>query len=213
MTRMFLPSLWAIGIAVLVALMGCAAPRREKPADFRPGGPADYGPAKPFNLTDVATGKTFTLSSHPRRVVVLTFVAADCKEACPRTEGVLRAAAQVLWHRHQLGSQVEIVTIEIDPAFNSAAAVQSLRQRTWPRPGWRFLRDSSPRTKPVLAAYDVQVFARQPGKDVAHSNWVYVIDGRGRESEVLAIDVNLTRDSLLRAIARAAGTAGTAEGR
>lgn len=195
-----------LAVALAAVLQGCSvAPH----GGIAAGGPAigpnvDYGPAADFMLPDVAGGR-FHLASEAvkHRVVVLTFVTADCHEECPKVEAVLRSAAQKLARTGKLGRNVEIATVELDPKANSAAAVGELRNKLWPRPGWAFLRGSVPETTAVLHAYGVVVQPRTPGKDLVHSSYVYLIDDRLRQVELFALDVNLTPAKLIHAVENA----------
>ena len=160
---------------------------------------SDYGLAPDFRLTDVAGG-TFQLSAQPRKVVVLTFVAADCRDECPKVEGILRSAAMRLQQTGRLGRAAQIVTVEIDPRTNSIASVQALRRRLWPRAGWAFLRGDAAQTSALVKAYDVYVGPRVLGKDVVHASWVFVITRDLRERAILAPGTNLTTNSVVGAV-------------
>ena len=180
-----------LAIPLALAVVGCNVAHRSDSA--RSDTPRDYGVAPNFRLPNVAGG-TFELASvaAAHRAVVLTFVTADCKEECPKVEAILRAAAQRLDTRHLLGRSVEIATIELDPKTNGVASVRALRRKLWPREGWAFLRGSATQTAPILHAYDVYVEPRKPGKDLVHSSYVYVIDDRMRQIDLLGPGVNLT---------------------
>jgi cytochrome oxidase Cu insertion factor (SCO1/SenC/PrrC family) len=134
------------------------------------------------------------------RAVLLTFVAADCREECPKIEADLRSAAQRLSKRGMLNRQVEIATVELDPQTNSSRAVRALRYKLWPLPGWAFLRGTPAQTARILHTYGVYVESRKPGKDLVHSSFVYVIDDRLRQVALLAPGVNLTPGKLVDAV-------------
>ena len=134
------------------------------------------------------------------RAVLLTFVAADCREECPKVEADLRSAAEQFSKRGMLHRQVEIATVELDPQTNSSRAVRAVRNKLWPRPGWVFLRGTPVQTTSVLHAYGVYVEPRKPGKDLVHSTFVYVIDDRLRQVTLLAPGVNLTPRELVEAV-------------
>ena len=194
--------------AVLAAFfVGCSVSPQGAPNGAAHGSAAkaDYGPAPDFTLPDVAGGR-FHLARQAaeHRVVVLTFVTADCHEECPKVEAVLRSAAQKLAQANRLGKSVEIATVEVDPQTISASAVRELRRKLWPRPGWAFLRGSVTETTAVLHAYDVVVEPRAPGKDLVHSSFVYVIDQGLRQVGLFALDVNLTPTKLARGVENAA---------
>jgi len=193
-------------LVVLAALTACAqVAGHGSAARTSPGGSVGYGPAPDFTLPNVAGGR-FTLSGEAaaHRVVVLTFVTADCREECPKVEAVLRAAARTLQSGARLARSVEIATIELDPATNGLPAVRLLRQRLWPARGWDFLRGSPAETAHVLRDYDVYVEPRARHKDLVHSSYVYIVDDRLRQVDLLALGVNLTSGKLLEAIDAAA---------
>jgi cytochrome oxidase Cu insertion factor (SCO1/SenC/PrrC family) len=193
---------------VLVLLVGCTGGKSGTSAEAssaslatNAGAAKDYGPAPDFTLPNVAGG-SFRLSTR-RRVVLLTFVTADCTEDCPKVEAILRSVAQKLRARGELGTIAEIASVEIDPNTNTVRAVKDLRQRLWPTNGWAFLRGNAQTTRALLKAYQVQVFPRQPGKDLEHESLVYVISRARRRADLLEPKVNLTSQALLRAIAQA----------
>jgi cytochrome oxidase Cu insertion factor (SCO1/SenC/PrrC family) len=192
-----------LAVALAAVLQGCSVASHGATAgpSASIGPKADYGPAADFRLPNVAGGR-FHLADEAakRRVVVLTFITADCHEECPKVEAVLRSAAQKLARTGKLGRNVEIATVELDPKGNSAAAVGELRKKLWPRPGWAFLRGSVPETTAVLQAYGVVVQPRTPGKDLVHSSYVYLIDDRLRQVDLFALDVNLTPAKLIRSV-------------
>jgi len=194
---------WIVLAIVAAVLMGCSRVSTNPSSDGGLGtteaGPVkDYGSAPDFSLPNV-TGGTFRLAAQ-RRVVVLTFVTADCTEDCPKVEAVLRSVAQRLGERGELGSDVEIASVEIDPSFNSIGAVKELRRRLWPARGWAFLRGAAPATRQVLRAYDVHVLPRRTGKDLEHESLVYVISPALRKTDLLEPRVNLTPGDVLKAI-------------
>ena len=191
-----------LAAVLAAALEGCSVSPHSAPAG---AAKTDYGRAPDFTLPDVAGGQ-FQLARQAamHRVVVLSFVTADCHEEYPKVEAVLRSTAHNLARRDELGRHVEIATVELDPQTNGVPAVRELRSKLWPRPGWAFLRGSLPETTRVLHAYDVVVEHRTPGKDLVHSSFVYVIDDRMRQVDLFALDVNLTPAKLVRAVENAA---------
>ncbi len=188
---------WVRFVAAIVLAVAAAG---ALTAPLRAEAAGSYGVAPPFTLPDVEGG-SFTMPDHRRRVVVLAFVAADCRDACPLIEGQLRRLAETLARQHRLERDVAIVTVEIDPLANSAERVHSLRRKLWTSPGWFFLRGAPAETQRLLAAYDIRTLPRVPGKDLEHATWVYVIDRRGNERELLAPGVNLSPERLLQAVA------------
>jgi len=191
----------AAALAVSV-LAGCGAPR---PTSSYPSEIADYGSAPALRLPNVDGGR-FALDAPPRMTTVLTFVTADCREICPKVENVLLQVARTFHRNGQLGRDIRIVTVEIDPLRNSRKDVQRLRLRLWAQNGWFFLRGSASETRTILRRYDIAIKPRAIGKDLEHAVWVFVIDKRLRERYLLAPGVNLTPAELERDIARAAAS-------
>ncbi len=189
----------------LAVLTACSPVAGHGSAARTSGATVGYGPAPDFSLPNVAGGR-FTLSRQAtaHRVVVLTFVTADCQEECPKVEAVLRTAARRLQSDGRLARSVEIATVELDPATNGLAAVRDLRRRLWPGRGWDFLRGSEADTARVLHDYAVYVEPRAKHKDLVHSSYVYIVDDRLRQTDLLALGVNLTSAKLLKAIDAAA---------
>lgn len=190
-------------VLLIGATAGCShSPDRSASNPPAPReGHSDYGSAPDFALPNVAGGRyELAQQVHAHHVVVLSFVAADCREECPKVEAILRSTAQRLAARSARDRQVEIATVELDPQTNSVPTVRQLRSRLWPQRGWAFLRGTPAQTTSVLHAYGVVVEPRKAGRDIVHSSYVYVINDRLRQVDLLAPDVNLTATKLISAV-------------
>ncbi len=177
---------------VLLVSAGCAG-NVEKSAPH-PLPPSSYGPAVAFTLPDVAGG-SYSMSAKPGRYIVLSFVSATCRDACPQIEAILKQAAQLLQQRGELGHNVEFVTVEIDPAHDSLNTVRALRARLWPHPGWAFLRGTPRQSQPILQTYDEMPVPNSSGPDIAHPTFVYVIDPVGH-TNILGLNAAISSAKL-----------------
>jgi protein SCO1 len=180
----------------LTSLHGKASP----PAPMRPTGipanvstavadlmqlsPVPHAAAPGFTLTDQA-GRQVTLASLRGRVVVLTFMDSHCVDICPLVSREFRDAEQDLGGS---ASRVVFIAVNVNPyhlavadvaAFSRAEQLDSIGS-------WHFVTGPVSALRQVWSAYQVQVIAPNPNKDVIHTSLVYFIDAAGRERYVAA---------------------------
>jgi protein SCO1/2 len=144
--------------------------------------PVPHAAAPGFSLTDQA-GRTVTLASLRGKVVVLTFMDSHCTDICPLVSREFRDAANDLGGG---ASRVVFVAVNVNPfhrgvadvaAFSSAEHLDSIGT-------WHFVTGPVSALRQVWNAYQVQVVAPSPNKDVIHTSLVYFIDPAGRERYV-----------------------------
>jgi len=153
-------------------------------ADLMQLSPVPHAAAPGFSLTDQA-GRTVTLASLHGKVVVLTFMDSHCTDICPLVSREFRDAA------HDLGgtaSRVVFIAVNVNPFHHGVADVASFsRAESLDSIGtWHFVTGPVSALRPVWNAYQVQVVAPSPNKDVIHASLVYFIDPAGRERYVAA---------------------------
>jgi protein SCO1/2 len=85
------------------------------------------------------------------------------------------------------GQQAVMLSMTIDPETDSAAALAAYARQYGADPaGWRFLRESEDKTKPVLKAYD-EWTKKLPKGETDHPARVYLIDSRGNIREIYSL--------------------------
>ncbi len=153
-------------------------------------------PAPDFTLMDTS-GHPVSLSELRGNVVLLSFIYTSCPSACP----LLTARMSALWKRltrnGAVGQQVRLLSITVDPARDSAAALEGYAKRFKADPArWNFLREERQKLEPVLTAYD-EWTRPQPDGEIDHPARLYLIDRRGRVREIYSISFFDERQAFL----------------
>ena len=137
------------------------------------------------------------LSDLRGQVVLLSFIYTSCTSACP----LLTSRMSALWARLKrdgtAARQVRFLSITVDPARDSAAALEGYAKRFKADPArWSFLREERQKLQPVLAAYD-EWTRPQPDGEIDHPARLYLIDRRGRIREIYSISFFDERQAFL----------------
>jgi cytochrome oxidase Cu insertion factor (SCO1/SenC/PrrC family) len=135
-------------------------------------------PARPFSLVD-QYGRTVSLASLRSKTVVVTFLDPVCVSDCPIIAQELRQVDETLG----AGAKgVELVAIVANPDYHSIALTRQFDEQEGLEhlSNWLYLTGSLSDLKAVWYAYGQQVAISPAGTMVAHSDDVYVIDGRSR---------------------------------
>jgi len=153
-------------------------------------------PAPDFTLLDT-TGQPVHLSDLRGQVVLISFIYTNCTSACP----LLTARMSALWGRLKrdgaAARQVRFLSITVDPARDSAAALERYAKRFKADPArWSFLREERQKLQPVLVAYD-EWTRPQPDGEIDHPARLYLIDRRGRIREIYSISFFDERQAFL----------------
>jgi len=77
-----------------------------------------YGDAPAFRLTD-QQGRAFSSEELAGKVWMANFIYTRCGDECPRMSGVLANVANVLEKERLLGTHVHLVTITVDPDYDT----------------------------------------------------------------------------------------------
>jgi cytochrome oxidase Cu insertion factor (SCO1/SenC/PrrC family) len=186
-----LAALGAVGIVLLgAAPMALAASNPN--ADAIVSEASDGTPniidssAAPFTLTDQA-GRAVSLRSLVGHVVVLTFLDPVCTTDCPLIAQELRATDQLLGRD---AAEVDLVAVVNNPLYNAPGftAAFDKQEGLSHLANWTFLSGSLSELETVWSEYGAQSSLTPAGAMVAHSDIVYIIDGRGRTREILDSD-------------------------
>jgi len=192
----------ALSVAVLVAALLAYLVVRHREQDslaaMRPSGipasvstplaslmqlsPVPTSTAPRFTLTD-QDGRTLSLASFRRRVVVLTFTDPHCIDICPIVSQEFTDAY------HDLGlvaSRAVFIAVNVNPYFRGVAAMAaySAEQHLTTIPSWYYVTGSLASLKAVWSAYDISVDAPSRNADVIHTSEVLFISPGGQERYV-----------------------------
>jgi protein SCO1/2 len=142
--------------------------------------------APDFSLRDTR-GRTVRLSDYRGQAVLLAFIFTSCPDVCPLISQQMSGLQRELKAADLFGRQASLLSVTIDPGTDTAEILAGYARNLGADPaGWRFLRETSERTKPVLKAYD-EWSKKLPKGELDHPARVYLIDQKGRIREIYSL--------------------------
>ena len=172
---------------VLIAWAACAAAAAvgivlaqsagEETGAAGPGPSGFQGSVRPpgarapeFSLRD-QDGKLATMASLRGQPVIFTFVYSTCQDTCPIMVQQIRGALD------DLGEDVPVIGVSVDPASDTPRRARRflLEQRMTGR--MRYLLGTRAELAPIWKAFGIAPEER----DLSHSSYVVLVDGRGRQ--------------------------------
>lgn len=167
-------------------------PRSEASAKSRL---ADIGPAPAVNLTD-SSKKPFDLVRLRGKAVLVSFVYTTCTGTCPATTFNLRRIQTTLQDAHLWGTDVEFVSISLDPARDTPEVLDNYaRLYRADLTAWHFLTGPAETLSKTLADWGMWAKVGPTGV-LDHPSRIFLIDPLGREREIYNLEF-LTPDSVL----------------
>ena len=143
---------------------------------------AEGSPAAPnFTLTD-ETGRTVSLSQYRGKVVILSFIDAECQTICPLTSAAMLDARRSLG---AAGRDVQLLAVNANWKSTQVDDVLNYTDLHGMRGQWHFLTGSLSQLKRTWSDYGVNELAFS-GKTQLHSSQIdhvvatFVIDRQGR---------------------------------
>ncbi len=138
------------------------------------------------------SGKHFTLDQLRGSPVVITFIAARCRDACPLIDAQIASAAHdVRASMHN----VRFLTITLDPRHDSRAIMQHIAHEFDARePRWIVATESSSTLAALTRRFGVVAQDDADGIPDMHTTFVYILDDRGRLQRTLLASANLSSD-------------------
>ena len=185
-----------LGIAALAAVaaaIGLVLLFRGDGEGFRGSQPPEGIELPAFRLSD-ATGKTVLDSRDLRgKVVLVTFLDTQCKEACPIIGEQLRAGLERLSDEERAGTVA--IAISVHPRDDTPAAVGAFLERHRLEGTLRYLSGSEAELRPVWRAFQV-LPALDTGSSDLHSAPVRVYNRDGAWVSTLHAGADLTPENL-----------------
>lgn len=123
------------------------------------------------------------------RPVVMQFIFTSCATICPVLSAGIASVQDELVRR---APDVRILSISIDPTYDTPARLKAYAARYHANGNWRFLTGPEPMIRRTIAAFDALL--RSDNK-MYHRPYTYF---RGRKGAWLRVDKLLSRDELLR---------------
>jgi protein SCO1/2 len=183
MVRQFACAVLYLTLGTAPSLFAAGAP---EPAVSANPNLSVIGRAPDFALRDTK-GSTVRLSDYRGRVVLLAFVFTTCPGVCPLISRQMSALQGGLKEAGLFGRQANLVSVTVDPDTDSAKVLGEYAQKFGADPsGWRFLRETPEKTKPVLKAYD-EWTKLLPKGELDHPARVYLIDQKGNIREIYSL--------------------------
>ncbi|MDE3113425.1 MAG: SCO family protein [Chloroflexota bacterium] len=168
-------------VMLLAIVVGACAPETLTGTDL------GMSPAPDFTLTDGVSGSTLRLSSLRPSSVVLAFLYTQCPDTCPLTAEKFRQTQEKLGAD---ASKVAFVAVSVDPLNDTPANVHAFTKEHRLSTGWHYLIGSQGELQPVWARYAVRGGLDATGH-VAHSDAIYLIDGKGNERTLIHSDASV----------------------
>ena len=142
--------------------------------------------APDFILRDTK-GSSVRLSDYRGHVVLLAFVFTTCPGVCPLISRQMSELQGALKSAGLFGGQANLVSVTVDPETDTAKVLADYAQKFGADPaGWRFLRETPQKTRPVLKAYD-EWTKLLPKGEIDHPARVYLIDQKGNIREIYSL--------------------------
>ena len=165
-------------VFVLTAALGVAArvPVFGVPADPRAIALVDqHGNA--FHLADLAGSAT-----------IVTFVATRCGETCPIADGQFAQLATKL-RRDRIAAT--LLSITLDPAYDTPFVMSSFAKRFEESKNWRFVSGRVGNVRALMHSFGVFTENGADGVPDGHSAFVYVLDRHERLARTLLLSDHL----------------------
>lgn len=161
-----------------------------------------FGQAPRFTLTD-QHGSPFSSEVMEGKVWAVSFIFTRCEDECPIITGRLKAAADLLEAEGVWDSDVQFVSITVDPEYDTPEQLRNYAERYGISAGWHFLTGEPHYVRSVVTSgfHDVALkierserSPRLPGPavasahgpdhdhgsyDVVHSERIVIIDRAG----------------------------------
>jgi protein SCO1 len=175
--------------AVLAITLGLLLTRGGTAADFRGSRPPDGITLPAFQLRD-QDGRQVSSESLRGKAVAVTFLDAECTEACPIIAAQIGQAMRTLGDR-----KVEAVAITVDPVRDTPTRIDTFLRRFRAQRELRYLDGSPAQLRPVWKAFAV-LPAVDTGSSNIHSAPVRIYDTQGRWRSTLSSGADLTTANL-----------------
>lgn len=182
-----------VALAAVLAVPAVLLVRRSgDDVQFR-GSRAPEGFTLPaFSLRD-DDGRTVQSSGLRGKAVAVTFLDAQCMDACPVIAAQVGQAVRALGRD---GSNVEALAISVDPVQDTPAEIDAFLRRYRAKGKLRYLDGTLAELRPLWRKFQIAASA-DTGRSNMHSAPVRVYDGRGRWRSTLNPGADLTPANLV----------------
>jgi protein SCO1 len=159
-----------VALAAAVLLGGDGGGAGPSPSGFHGALRPPGAPAADFRLRD-EHGRLATMRAYRGRTTVVTFMYSTCQDTCPLTAQQIRGALD------QLGVDVPVLAISVDPAGDTPAHVRRFLVEQRMNGRMRYLTGTRAQLTPIWRTYGI----RPQGDGFEHTASTVVVDGAGRQ--------------------------------
>jgi len=137
------------------------------------------GQGAEFSYLDT-NGENVTLSGTNGKVRLLYFFFANCPDVCPPTTFLMSQVQDELKEDGVFGSDVEFLSVTIDPTRDTPEALKEYAKRFDADPnGWKFLHGDEQETAALAEKYQIYV-AKDDDGNFGHMNLIVLLDKKGQ---------------------------------
>jgi len=149
----------------------------------------DKGAAADFTYSDI-DGNQVTMSAENGKVRLVYFFYSNCPDVCPPTTFMMSQVQDQLKAEGKFGSQVEFLSITIDPTRDTPEALKAFGDKFHADyTGWKFLRGDEQATADLAKKYGLAVIKDEDG-NFGHSNLIVLVDKKGRIRDYISPQAN-----------------------
>lgn len=136
--------------------------------------PSKLGSVNNFSM-DSVHGESYTMDNDKLKFV--TFYYTNCPDICPMTMVYVGELEETLREQGLLGTEVELISITIDPAYDTPEVIREYAQSFMgeSNSGWYWLRGSEEQTRDVANNFKM-VYQKSEDRFIAHSTTMYLVD-------------------------------------
>jgi cytochrome oxidase Cu insertion factor (SCO1/SenC/PrrC family) len=197
--------LLGVTAVLAVALTGdSGAAQQAERAPYVGSRPPEGTELPRFTLRD-DRGGTIRAEDLRGQVVVVTFLDAQCTDACPIAGGELARAVDAMTPAER--ARVEVLGLSTDPTEDTPRAVAAYLARHRATGRIRYLTAPQSEMEPVWDAFHILPTA-ETGDDSLHSIPIQIYDGDGIWRSTLNVGADLSRRNLLHDVRLALGETG-----
>lgn len=137
-----------------------------------------YAQAPEFQFTD-QDGKTVSKESLKGKIWVANFIFTRCAGPCPVMTSRMSALNQSLNQSLKDAKDVELITITVDPEFDTPEVLKKYSNRVGGTERWRFLTGPKDKIEETITKGFLQALAKEESGMPVHSTRFILVDREG----------------------------------
>lgn len=168
---------WAVAFVVATIMVAWAYSQFSGVMRARPTSPRleKYAEAPQFQLTD-QNGNTISTADLKGKIWVANFIFTRCAGPCPVMTSRMASLNQSLGSKV---NDVELVTITVDPEFDTPEVLKKYSERVGGSDRWHFLTGPKDKVEETVSKGFLQALAKEPSGAPIHSTRFVLVDRDG----------------------------------